>query len=221
MRAIRGVLLDIDGTLVDSNDVHARAWVEALAEAGFEVPFARVRPLIGKGGDKLMPEVTGLAGDDPRLAALGKRRTQLLLERHVREIRALPGARALLERLKALDYVVAIATSANEDELGAILRAGGVEDLFDARTSSDDAERSKPDPDIVAAAVERAGVPADACVMIGDTPYDVSAARKAGVDIIGVRSGGWGDPDLAGAIAVYDGPADLLARLDASPLART
>lgn len=219
-RPYRAVLFDVDGTLVDSNAVHARAWVEAFREVGLDVPVERVQPLIGMGGDKLMPEATGLAADDPRLDGLGERRTELFLQRYVGDIGPLPGARALIERLTADGLVIAIATSAKKDELAAILRAGGLEpSLFDTRTSSSDAEHSKPEPDIVEAAVHRAGVPAADCVMIGDTPYDLEAATRAGVDLIGVRSGGWRDADLPGALAVYDDPADLLAHLADSPLA--
>lgn len=218
-RPYRAVLFDIDGTLVDSNDVHARAWVDAFREASLDVPFDRVRPLIGMGGDKLVPAATGLDDEDPRVEKLGARRTKLLLEHYLRDIHRLPGALELVERLRAAGYVVATATSAKDDELSAILRAGGLDGLFHIKTSSSDADNSKPAPDIVEAAVARAGVPASACVMIGDTPYDITAARGAGVDIIAVRSGGWRDDDLAGALAIYDGPADLLAHLDDSPLA--
>lgn len=220
-RRYRAVLFDIDGTLVDSNDVHARAWVEAFREASFDVPFDRIRPLIGMGGDKLVPAATGLAADDPRVESLGARRTELLLERQLGDIHALPGARALVERLRAAGYVIAIATSAKDDELTAILRAGEIDGLFHTKTSSSDADHSKPAPDIVEAAARRVGLAARECVMIGDTPYDITAARGAGVDIIAVRSGGWRDDDLAGALAIYDGPADLLAHLDDSPLAAT
>ncbi|HVV88178.1 MAG TPA: HAD family hydrolase [Kofleriaceae bacterium] len=215
-RRYRAVLFDVDGTLVDSNDVHARAWVEAFEEAHLDVAFQRVRPLIGMGGEKLVPAVTGMDADDPRVERLGKRRTALLLERHLGDIRALRGARELLQHLKNVGYLLAIATSAKDEELHAILRAGGIDDLFDTKTSSSDADSSKPDPDIVEAAVRRVGVPASQCVMIGDTEFDVAAARQAGVDFIGLRSGGSSDDKLAGAIAIHDDPAALLAHMDES-----
>jgi phosphoglycolate phosphatase-like HAD superfamily hydrolase len=114
---------------------------------------------------------------------------------------------------------LAVASSAQEDELRPLLRIADAEDLMEAAASGSDAERSKPDPDIVAAALRRAGCAAAEAVMVGDTPYDVEAAARAGLAAIGFRSGGWGDEALAGALAVYDGPADLLARFDGSPLA--
>jgi phosphoglycolate phosphatase-like HAD superfamily hydrolase len=112
------------------------------------------------------------------------------------------------------------ASSAPKDELTPLLKIAGAESLMDAKTSSDDAAESKPDPDIIVAALKRAKASAEEAIMIGDTPYDVEAARRAGVKVIGFRSGGWGDGDLDGAIAIYDGPWDLLEKLDDSPLAK-
>ncbi len=112
-----------------------------------------------------------------------------------------------------------VATSAKEDELKGLLKVCGAEGLIHATTSSEEADRSKPDPDIVQAALKKSGLPADEVVLLGDTPYDVEAANRAGVAAIAVRCGGWGDADLQGALAVYDDPEDLLAHYDTSPLA--
>src|SRR5512139_2099735 len=213
-----GLILDIDGTLVDSNDAHARAWVEALREGGFDVPFDRIRPLIGMGGDKILPEVAGLSDEDPRGERIARRRGEIFRERHFPGVKALPRVRDLLLRARQEGYALAVATSAEEVE--PLLARAGVDDLVHRRTSSDDAERSKPDPDIVGAALGRLGVGRERVFMLGDTPYDVEAALRAGVRPIGFRSGGWDDAGLRGAVAVYDGPADLLARWDDSPLRR-
>lgn len=215
---LRGVLIDIDGTLLDSNDAHATAWVEALREGGRDVPFARVRPLIGMGGDKVTPELTGhdAESEEARPFLEAKRRH---FARLLPTLRPFPGARALLERLRAEGRVLVIATSAGGDEAGKLLEQAGVADLIDEETTKADVERSKPDPDVVRAALRKGGLRADEAVMLGDTPYDVEAAARAGVPAIALRCGGWwGDEALAGAAAVYDDPAALLAALDRSPL---
>ena len=213
------VIFDVDGTLVDSNGQHAAAWVEALTEAGYDVRFERVRALIGKGGDKVLPELTGESDDSPRGKELSARRSAIFREKYLPHLAGLPGARELVRRLRDEGHQVGIATSAKEQELQGLLRAAHVEDLFEHRTSSDDADRSKPDPDIIHAALRRMGAAASDAVMIGDTPYDVAAASRAGVRTIAFRSGGWGDADLADAVAIYDGPEHLLREYDRSILA--
>jgi len=218
LKNIRGVILDIDGTLVDSNDAHARAWVEALAEEGIEVPFEKVRPLIGMGGDKLLPRVSGLEEDSPRGKRIGERRGEIFKARYLPGLKAFPATRELLVKMRELGLKLVVATSAKEDELKPLLKIAGAADLIEEKTSSDDAENSKPDPDIVKAALDESGLSVDEAVMIGDTPYDVEAASRAGLKAIAFRSGGWNDADLARAIAIYDGPADLLAQYDSSPL---
>jgi HAD superfamily hydrolase (TIGR01509 family) len=216
----QGVIFDVDGTLVDSNDAHARAWQEAFQEAGYRIPFERVRRLIGMGADQLLPEAIGVSANTPSGEAIAERRGQVFRERYLPQVKPLPGSRDLGLRLRRDGYRLAIASSAQPDELGALLKIAGVDDLIEAKTSADEVEESKPEPDVVLAALRKLKVPGAAAVMIGDTPYDAEAARRAGVAFIGFRSGGWSDRDLAGALAVYDGPADLLARLDSSPLRR-
>lgn len=221
MPQIHGVILDVDGTLVDSNDAHAHAWVEAMAKFGYHVPFEKVRPLIGMGGDKVLPEVLGISKDSPEGQAISKERIQIFQERYLPTIQAFPQARELLQRMHDDGLRLAVATSAQPDELNALLKKIGpdVPSLFSQEKSSKDAPRSKPDPDIMQAALESLGMAATQVLMIGDTPYDIDAASKVGVGTIAFRSGGWSDRELAAALAVYDGPADLLAHYEQSPLA--
>ena len=219
MTRLRGVLLDIDGTLLDSNDAHAEAWVRALRDGGIEVSFDRVRPLIGMGGDKVVPELTGFAETDPAAKPFLEAKS-----RHFREmlpaLRPFDGARALLERFRREGLRLVVATSAGGAEAGKLLEQAGVEDLVDAETTKSDAESSKPDPDIIRAALQKGGLRADEVLMIGDTPYDIEAAARAGVDTVAFRCGGWWeDRELGGAVAVYGGPADLLSTFEESPFA--
>lgn len=219
MTVPRAALFDVDGTLVDSNDAHAHAWVRAFAESGREVAFAEVRRRIGMGGDKLMPEVSGLTEDSADGSRIAKRRAAIFTADFLPHLKAFPDASGLIAALKAQGVTVVAASSAKKQELGRLLAIAGTEGLMDGATSSDDAEESKPAPDIVQAALGRAHAEAADAVMIGDTPYDLEAAGRAGVRAIAFRCGGWGDADLGAAIAIYDGPWDLLARLHASVFA--
>lgn len=218
MKNYRGVILDVDGTLVDSNDAHARAWVAAFAEAGVEVEFAAVRRLIGMGGDKLMPEVSDFNGTDEASEAVSQRRAAIFKERYLPTLNAFRSTRELLAELRRRGLRLAVASSAKKDELGPLLEVAGAADLIETRTSADDAAESKPDPDIVLAAMRSLGMAPPELIMLGDTPYDLAACQRAGIDMIGLRSGGWGDADLAGCVAVYANCAELLERLDESPL---
>jgi HAD superfamily hydrolase (TIGR01509 family) len=213
------VILDVDGTLVDSNDAHARAWMDAFGEFGVAVAFDQVRRSIGMGGDKLMPLVSGIEEESELGGKISGRRADIFKSRYLPNIQALAGTRELVERFLADGLVLAVASSAKQDELTPLLERAGVAHLIEKRTSSDDAENSKPDPDIVAAALKRLKAPASEAIMLGDTPYDVAAARRAGIQIVGVESGGWMPEALAGALAVYRDPADILARYGDSPFA--
>jgi HAD superfamily hydrolase (TIGR01509 family) len=212
------VLLDVDGTLVDSNDAHAQAWVKAFAEAGIAVDSTQVRRSIGMGGDKLMPAVSGLSEESPQGRRIAERRREIFTSEFLPHLEPFRDADRLVAALRARGLSVVAASSAKKDELRHLLTIAGAASLLDGATSSDDAEESKPDPDIVQAALRRAGARASEAVMIGDTPYDIEAAARAGVRTVAFRCGGWGDEELRGAVAVYDGPWDLLARLDDSPL---
>jgi HAD superfamily hydrolase (TIGR01509 family) len=214
-----GLLLDVDGTLVDSNDAHAHAWLKALAEAGVRAEFATVRRLIGKGGDKLLPEVSGIDAESPEGKAISDRRGEIFQTEYLPNLKPFPGAKDLLARMKNAGLELAVASSAKADELKGLLKVCGADEFIEASTSSDDAENSKPDPDIVHAALDRLGHPPEKVLLLGDTPYDVEASLKAGVRAVALRCGGWGVADLTGAVRVYDDPADLLARFDDSPFA--
>lgn len=217
---IRAILLDVDGTLLDSNDAHAHAWVDALKAHGYSADFAQIRRLIGMGGDKLLPQVAGIEEDSAEGKPIVETRKRILKETYIPHLRPTPGARALLQRIQQDGLQLVVATSSNPQDLEDLLKAAQVDDLIQEAASSGDADNSKPDPDIVHAALEKAGCDPEETIMLGDTPYDVEAAGKAGVPIIAVRSGGWNDADLAGAVAVYDDPADLLAHYDDSPLGK-
>ena len=218
---MRAVLFDVDGTLVLSNDAHARAWVEAFAAYGHEIDYAQVRSMIGMGGDKIIPKLcpglTDERGEGKQIAAARK---AIFLERFAPHLRPAPGARELLLHLRSQGLKLVVASSAQRDELSELLRAAAAQDLFDDAATSSDSEHSKPDPDVVRAALKRSGAQAPEAFMVGDTPYDVSAARKAGLRIIAVRCGGWDDTELRGAEAVYEDPAQLLAAYDTSPLGK-
>lgn len=218
-RKLEGVLLDVDGTLVDSNAAHAQSWSDTLREFGYDIPAERVRPLIGMGGDKLLPELTGLQADSERGKALTERRAEIFKAHHVPTLRQTRGACALVERLRKEGLRLIIATSANEDELRHMLRQVGLEDLLEKKTSSDDADNSKPDPDIIIAALAKSRLTPQTALLLGDTPYDIEAARRASVDTVALLSGGWNAEALQGAVAIYEDPEDLLRHFTASPFA--
>lgn len=217
----RAVIFDIDGTLIDSVDVHAHAWRETFLQYGKDIPFEDVRAQIGKGGDQLMPVFFPRA----ELKRIGKEmeqfRTRLFQAKYLPRVRPFPRVKELFERLLQDRLRIAVATSAKEDELHAYLSLAGIEDFIDEQTSSDDARRSKPHPDIFAAALAKLEdvAPEDA-VVIGDTPYDAEAAGKLGLTTIGVLCGGFPEDSLrtAGCAAIFRDPADLLDRYEESPI---
>jgi phosphoglycolate phosphatase-like HAD superfamily hydrolase len=216
----RAVILDVDGTLVDSNGAHARAWTDAFAEHGIAVAYERVLRSIGMGGDKLMPEVANVSEDSPLGERISTRRGEIFQAIYLPTVRAFPRARDLIQRFNDDGFTLAVASSAKEEELDPLLKRAGVRDLIQTKTSSDDAESSKPEPDIVAAALKKAKTAPRSAVMLGDTPYDVEAARRAGVAIVALECGGWTREELEGAAEVYADPADLLARYERSLFAR-
>jgi HAD superfamily hydrolase (TIGR01509 family) len=217
---LQGVIFDIDGTLVDSNDAHAQSWVDTFAEADYDVPFDVVRPLIGMGGDKLLPKTAHIEADSEEGKKLTKRRMEIFREKYLPHLQPLPGSRALVLRVRKEGLTPVVATSAKDKELHSLLKAAQVDDLMEEKATASDAKRSKPDPDIVRAAINESGIASDKLVMIGDTPYDVEAASRAGVRIIAFRSGGWTDEQLKGAVEFYDGPQDLLNHYESSLLGR-
>ena len=213
-RRYAAVLLDVDGTLADSNVAHAHAWVDAFAERGVEVSVERVQRLIGMGGDRMIETVLGEPDE-----ALSERRSEIFVERWLQHVKPLLGARELVLRLRSEGYQYVLASAAQAEELDVVLQAAGIDDLCELRTTSSDALASKPDPASIEAALRKLDVDRSRAVMIGDTPYDLMACRGAATDMIAFTSGGWSYDALAGAVATFAHPAALLAEWDASPLA--
>lgn len=220
MQPLRGLLLDIDGTLLDSNDAHAMSWIDAFAEIGIPLEHERIRRMIGMGGDKLVWEAARMRDDSDEGKQLTKRRAAIFASTYLPQLRPFPGGRALLQRARAEGLRLTVATSASGSELDDLLRQAEIDDLIERAATASDAERSKPDPDIVEAAIARSGHRPGELLLLGDTPYDILAARRAGVDTVAVRSGGWSDDELAQSIAIYSDTKELVDSYDDSPLAR-
>jgi len=217
--ALKAVFFDIDGTLIDSNDAHTRAWVQTLERHGRSVSYEQMRSLIGKGSDKVFAEVLGIDSDSALAKQITKDRTQLLLSTFIPNLTPTPGARLLVQRMRSEGLRLIIASSSGE-ELPALLKQAELRDLLDTAVSSDEAKESKPDGDIIEVALQKAGVRPTEAVMVGDTPYDIAAAKAAGVKCIALRCGGyWDDAALSDAAAIFDDPATLLRYWADSPLA--
>ncbi|GJE37936.1 HAD family hydrolase [Methylobacterium persicinum] len=218
---MRAVIFDIDGTLLDSVDLHAKAWVEAFRHFGVETEEAEVRRQIGKGGDQLMPvflsdEQVAKQGDE-----ISSYRSDLFKRDYLDKVRPFPAVRPLFERIRREGLTIALASSGKKDEVEHYQKLLGIGDLVDVATSSDDADRSKPHPDIFQAAIGKLeGLSASDMIVIGDTPYDAEAAQKAGLATVGVLCGGFPESDLsqAGCIAIYRDPQDILDGFESSPL---
>ncbi|MGI9107597.1 MAG: HAD family hydrolase [Pyrinomonadaceae bacterium] len=220
---LKAVIFDIDGTLVDSVDLHARAWQEAFRHFGREVEFEKVRHQIGKGGDQLMPVFFSKEELERFGEAMEKFRGEHYKRDYLPRVRAFPQVRELFERVRAEGLRIALASSAKQDELKTYKEIARIADLVEEETSADDADKSKPHPDIFEAALAALGdVKAHEAVVIGDTPYDAEAAGKLNLRTIGVLCGGFPEAELraAGCTDIYHDPADLLARYDDSPLAQ-
>jgi HAD superfamily hydrolase (TIGR01549 family) len=213
----RAAILDVDGTLVDSNYHHALAWFRAFREQEIVVPLWRLHRHVGMGGDKY---VAAVAGEDveERLGDELRERWEALFDELIDETEPLAGARELIAELKERGHPVVLASSAVEKHVEAFIDKLEARELADAWTTKDDVESSKPDPDLVRAALDKAGT-TDA-VMVGDTPWDIEAARKCGLETITVVTGGYSGQELrdAGAIAVFESIEELRERLDATPL---
>jgi HAD superfamily hydrolase (TIGR01509 family) len=217
----RIAVLDVDGTLVDTNYHHALAWYRAFRSLGETFPVWRIHRMIGMGGDQL---VAALGGDDVEARIGDEVRERWVQEADplMAEVALLPGARELILALKDRGHRVVLASSGKPQHVEHFLDLLRARDLAEAWTSSEDVDSTKPAPDLLHVALEKIGEAADApSVVIGDSVYDVEAATKAGMPAIVVRSGGFGDDELrdAGAVAIYDTPADRTAALDETDLA--
>ena len=217
----KAVIFDVDGTLVDSVDFHAESWARAFAHFGHSFPLRTVRFQIGKGGDQLLPHLLGDDLAEAQGKAIEAWRSDLFKREYLPRVAAFADVPALFRHIRGRGLKVALASSAKAKELDAYKKIAGVEGLTDAETTSDDADRSKPHPDIFQAVLDKLGVAPGDAVVVGDTHYDIEAAGKAGMAAIGVLCGGFPAEILrkAGAVAIYRDPAHLLAEYDASPLA--
>ena len=213
---LKAVIFDVDGTLVDSNTLHARAWQEAFRRFGKNVSFDAVYQQIGKGGDQLMPEF--LSQDDlERLGEdLEKYRGDLFKEKYMDQVEPFPRVRELFERLKDSGLLIALASSAKENEVERHMETLGITKLVDFATSKDVSDNSKPAPDIFNAALKGLEVAVADALIVGDSPWDVISARKAKIDIICLLSGGFPEEQLrtAGASEIYKDVSDLLDNLE-------
>ncbi|HET9637618.1 MAG TPA: HAD family hydrolase [Allosphingosinicella sp.] len=221
-RAPRAVLFDVDGTLVDTNDLHAAAWREAFLNFGLDKPVEEIRWQVGKGGDNLIPSLFPDLGE-PQRKAIEAYRGDLFRRDYLPRAKPFPGVRDLFERLTADGIRIVLASSSHEEEVDYHLSLIACADLVEATISKDDVENSKPCPDIFAAALGRvAPLGAGETAVVGDTPWDARAAAKLGLRTIGFRCGGFPDEALAeaGACELYDGPGDLLARFESSVFGR-
>ncbi|MCW2682667.1 MAG: family hydrolase [Blastococcus sp.] len=214
-------VVDVDGTLVDSNYQHAIAWYRSLRSLGETYPIWRIHRLIGMGGDQLLPT---LAGDEveERIGDEARERQGKEIDALLDEIAPLPGARDLLLAIKERGHRLVLASSGQQRHVDFALDLLDARGIADGWTSSADADATKPAPDLLQVALEKLGAAPDApSVMIGDSVFDVEAAKNAGMPTIALRSGGFGDDELrdAGAVAIYDTPGDLAAALDETDLA--
>ena len=220
---INAVIFDIDGTLVDSVDLHAAAWAATFVRYGKQIEVKVVRRQIGKGSDQLLP----VFFSTQELAQFGEQleqaRSALFKRDYLPRVRAFPQTRALFERIKQDGKHIVLASWAKEDEVKVYTQLARIADLIDGATSSEDVAQSKPHPDLFAAALKKVGHPPVAdTIVVGDTPYDAQAAGKLQLRTIGFLCGGWTEEELrnAGCVAIYRDPADLLARYETSPLAK-
>ena len=218
---IEAVIFDLDGTIVDSNDFHVEAWDLAFRHFGKHFPREKLRKHIGKGTDQYLPEF--LTPDE--LKKIGKQldeyRSELFRNEFLPRVRPFPKVRELFERVKRDGRRIGLATSSHKDEVKTYTDIARIGDLIDCLTTSDDAEKSKPAPDVFEAALDRLKLSAASAIAVGDTRFDVEAANKIGLQTIGFLCGRAADEETFrkfGAIAVYSDPADLLESYDSSPL---
>ena len=219
---IEAVLCDIDGTLVQSNWLHAAAWKEAFAQIHIDVPLEDVRRQIGKGSDELIPVFVPWWKRKAVEEPLKRYREFIFREHYLCQVKPLPKVRELLLHMKQAGIKVSLASSANEKDLEDYKRIADIDDLIEESSSSDDASHSKPHPDIFEATLKKMGVEAKNALALGDTPYDAEAAGKANVWTVGVTTGGWSENELLadGCIEVYRDVEEILENFGDSAFAR-
>jgi HAD superfamily hydrolase (TIGR01509 family) len=215
--AVEAALLDVDGTLIDSNYQHALAWYRAFRQNGIVLPIWRIHRAVGMGGDQLVPALVGRETDEELGDKIREDRDPLY-RALIGEVEPLEGAHDLMAELKERGLRVVLASSSPQDELDHYLDLLDARELADAWTTKDDVEETKPEPDLVVAALAKAGT--SSSVMVGDTRWDIEAAAKAGIQTICVLTGGWSEQELreAGAIAVFASMSEVRERLGETPL---
>jgi HAD superfamily hydrolase (TIGR01549 family) len=218
---IKAAIFDLDGTLVDSNELHVQAWQETFRHFGKEIPIERLREQIGKGGDQYLPEFL----TEAEMREIGKQveefRGKIFKKKYLPLVRPFPRVRELFERVRSDGKKIALASSGKADEVDHYQKLLGIEGLVDCQTTADDVAHSKPRADVFISVLRLLGhLAPDEAVAIGDTPYDIEAAKKIDLATIALLCGGFPEEDLhdAGAIAIFQDPGDLLARYYQSPL---
>lgn len=218
----KAVFFDIDGTLVDSNDFHVAAWDEALRDAGVDIPWNVIHAQIGKGADMLLPALLPDFSEADR-GRIAKGHDDIFQARYLSQVKPFPGTSELIGQLHRAGSKVLLASSSSQSDVDHYIRLLAVGDFVADTATADDVKNSKPAPDIFASALAKvAPLRPQECIAVGDTPYDVVAAAKCGIDTVAVRSGGFSAAELgdAGAVAIYPGVMELLAGLADSPLVR-
>jgi HAD superfamily hydrolase (TIGR01509 family) len=219
---VKAALCDIDGTLVESNWLHAAAWKESFAVIGLELELEEVRRQIGKGGDELIPVFVPWWKRTYVEEPLKAYRKHVFAVDSMAQVKAFPKVRELMLRMKEAEIKVSLASSANQDDVKVYKRIAQIEDLVEESSSADDADRSKPHPDIFEATLKKLGVRASEALALGDTPYDAEAAGRAGVWTVGVTTGGWSEQELmdAGCVEVWKDVGELLKNFERSAFVR-
>jgi len=211
---LQGILFDVDGTLVDSNDAHARCWMEAFAEFGKDFEYEVVRHQIGKGGDLLVPDLLNAREMRSFGEKVKKFRGKLFKERFLADVKPFPGAKRCLRELHERGIKLALASSANPDEVKYYTKLLEAEDLLEGTTSKGDAEFSKPSPEIFRAALDRIGTDPALTLVAGDTPYDVLAAHRVPLPVAAVLCGGFERELLAKAEFLFEDVQELTGKID-------
>lgn len=217
---IKAAIFDLDGTVVDSNDLHVDAWREAFQHYGKDFPVEELRRHIGKGGDKYLPEFLTHAELQEFGDELEKFRADLFKRSYLERVQPFPEVRQLFQRLRDDGKRIALASSGNETEVDHYVKLAGIGELIEARTSKSDVEQSKPSPDVFASALSLLHLLPQDAIVVGDTPYDVQAAKKLDLPTIGLLCGGFPEDELraSGAVAIFRDPAHLLEGYHRSPL---